>query len=160
MGKRSAAATCIVLQRHQTAKDVDSSTRSCSVQGEIESAAGATTRSYDDFLIRRQPQARTAVSFNSSGEPIHQPLRGFPGVLSNGSRIRWKPCGIPRQGRGRECFDDLKNSLDMKRLRMHTSPTVDEGFRAVHSSDSHQRIRKEMRYRNHREIHGANCCRR
>jgi transposase len=24
-----------------------------------------------------------------------------------------------------KCFDDLKNSLDMKRLRMHTSATVD-----------------------------------
>jgi transposase len=45
-----------------------------------------------------------------------------------------------------KCFDDLKNSLEMKRLRMHTSATVDgrlfEQFIALILISA---IRKEMR---------------
>jgi transposase len=48
-----------------------------------------------------------------------------------------------------KCFDDLKNSLDMKRLRMHTSATVDGRlFVQFIALILISAIRKEMRLSN------------
>jgi transposase len=51
---------------------------------------------------------------------------GFQGLLSNGIKDPVEAMKVYRDKDAVEkCFDDLKNSLDMKRLRMHTSASVD-----------------------------------
>ena len=51
---------------------------------------------------------------------------GFQALLSNGIKDPVEAMRVYRDKDAVEkCFDDLKNSLDMKRLRMHTSATVD-----------------------------------
>lgn len=51
---------------------------------------------------------------------------GFQALLSNGIKDPLEAIRVYRDKDAVEkCFDDLKNSLDMKRLRMHTPATVD-----------------------------------
>ena len=51
---------------------------------------------------------------------------GFQALLSSGIKDPIEAMQVYRDKDSVEkCFDDLKNSLDMKRLRMHSSSTVD-----------------------------------
>ena len=83
---------------------------------------------YDDFLIQKTtPKRGLHVSFNSEAVSQHiSRYAGFQALLSNGIKDPVVAMQVYRDKDAVEkCFDDLKNSLDLKRLRMHTSATVD-----------------------------------
>jgi len=85
-------------------------------------------KAYDDFIIQKTtPKRGLQVSFNSVAVSQHiSRYAGFQALLSNGIKDPVEAMRVYRDKDAVEkCFDDLKNSLDMKRLRMHTSATVD-----------------------------------
>ena len=85
-------------------------------------------KAYDNFFIQKKtPKRGLQVSYNTEAISQHiSRYAGFQGLLSNGIK---DPIDAMRVYRDKDavekCFDDLKNSLDMKRLRMHQSSTVD-----------------------------------
>jgi len=99
-------------------------------KGEIESGKPVTDhqKAYDDFIIQKtSPKRGLQVSFNSVAVSQYiSRYAGFQALLSNGIKDPVEAMRVYRDKDAVEkCFDDLKNSLDMKRLRMHTSATVD-----------------------------------
>jgi len=85
-------------------------------------------KAYDDFfIIKTTPKRGKKVSYNMPA--VNQYLNrytGFQALLTNNIKDPLKALQIYRDKDVVEkCFDDYKNQLDMKRLRMHTSTTVD-----------------------------------
>ena len=83
---------------------------------------------YDTFFdVKTTPKRGTKTSYNT--EAISQYINrysGFQALLSNGIKDPIEALQIYRDKDVVEkCFDDLKNQLDMKRLRMHSSAAVD-----------------------------------
>ena len=83
---------------------------------------------YDEFfVIKTTPKRGTKVTYNT--EAVSQYINryaGFQVILSNGIKDPVKALQIYRDKDVVEkCFSDLKNQLDMKRLRMHSSRTAD-----------------------------------
>jgi transposase len=79
------------------------------------------------FVIKNTPKRGLKVSYNT--EAIQQYISkyaGFQVYLSNGLKEAVETLQIYRNKDVVEkSFDDMKNALDMKRLRMHTAQTVD-----------------------------------
>jgi len=85
-------------------------------------------KAYDDFLIQKSTLKRgLQVSYNTAAISKHiSRYAGFQGLLSNGIKDPIEAMRVYRDKDAVEkCFDDLKNSLDMRRLRMHQLATVD-----------------------------------
>ena len=83
---------------------------------------------YDDFFIQKStPKKGLQVSYNTEAISQHiSRYAGFQALLSSGIKDAVEAMRVYRDKDAVEkCFDDLKNSLDMKRLRMHNSSTVD-----------------------------------
>lgn len=84
--------------------------------------------SYDTFfIVKTTPKRGMKVSFNTAtvSQYINR-YAGFQALLSNGIKDPVEALQIYRNKDVVEkCFDDLKNQIDMKRLRMHNSSTVD-----------------------------------
>jgi len=83
---------------------------------------------YDTFfVIKTTPKRGVQVSYNT--EAVNQYIKryaGFQALLTNSIKDPVESLQIYRDKDVVEkCFDDLKNQLDMKRLRMHSSATVD-----------------------------------
>jgi len=83
---------------------------------------------YDAFFtIKTTPKRGTKVSYNN--QSVSQYINryaGFQVLLSSGIKDPVKALQVYRDKDVVEkCFDDLKNQLDMKRLRMHRSASVD-----------------------------------
>lgn len=83
---------------------------------------------YDDFfVVKTTPKRGIQVSYNT--EDVSQYINryaGFQAILSNSIKDPVKALQIYRnKDIVEKCFDDLKNQLDMKRLRMHSSATAD-----------------------------------
>ncbi len=78
------------------------------------------------FVIKTTPKRGTKVSYNN--EAVNQYIKrytGFQAILSNAIKDPVETLQIYRDKDVVEkCFDDLKNQLDMKRLRMHSSEAV------------------------------------
>ena len=79
------------------------------------------------FIITTTPVRGMKVSYNN--DAVQQYIKryaGFQAIFTTGFK---DPVEALRVYRNKDiiekCFDDLKNSLDMKRLRMHTIETVD-----------------------------------
>lgn len=82
---------------------------------------------YDEFfIVKTTPKRGKTVSFNN--DAINQYIKryaGFYAILTNSVKDPIRSLQIYRDKDAVEkCFDDLKNHIDMKRLRMHTSKTV------------------------------------
>lgn len=82
---------------------------------------------YDEFfIIKDTPKRGKTVSYND--HTINQYIKryaGFYAILTNSVKDPLKSLQIYRDKDAVEkCFDDLKNHIDMKRLRMHTAKTV------------------------------------
>jgi len=97
---------------------------------ELESGKPISTHqdAYDTFFtLKTTPKRGIKVSFNM--EAVNQHIKryaGFQVLLSNGMKDPLEALQIYRDKDVVEkCFDDLKNQIDMKRLRMHSSATVD-----------------------------------
>lgn len=87
--------------------------------------------SYDNFfIIKTTPKRGLKVSYNH--EAVSQYINryaGFQALLTNGIKNPIEALQIYRDKDVVEkSFDDLKNQLDMKRLRMHSSATIDGRF--------------------------------
>lgn len=85
-------------------------------------------KAYDTFfVIKTTPKRGTKASYNT--EAVNQHIKryaGFQALLSNSIKDPVESLQIYRDKDVIEkSFDDLKNQLDMKRLRMHSSATVD-----------------------------------
>ena len=83
---------------------------------------------YDTFfVIKTTPKRGVKISYNT--QAVSQYINrysGFQVLLTNGIKDPVEALQIYRDKDVVEkCFDDLKNQLDMKRLRMHSSATVD-----------------------------------
>ena len=88
----------------------------------------AHQKAYDEFfIVKTTPKRGMKVSFNTEAINRHiSRYAGFQALLSSGIKDPLEALRVYRDKDSVEkCFDDLKNSLDMKRLRMHTSSTVD-----------------------------------
>lgn len=81
-------------------------------------------------MIKTTPKRGTKVSYNH--QAISQYINryaGFQALLTNSIKNPVEALQIYRDKDVVEkSFDDLKNQLDMKRLRMHSSATVDGRF--------------------------------
>lgn len=79
------------------------------------------------FLIKTTPKRGMKVSYNTLAVNQHiNRYLGFQVLLANSIKDPIEALRIYRDKDVVEkCFDDLKNQLDMKRLRMHSSATVD-----------------------------------
>ena len=82
---------------------------------------------YDEFfIIKTTPKRGKTISYNTHA--ISQYIKryaGFYAILTNSAKDPIEALQIYRDKDAVEkCFDDLKNHIDMKRLRMHTSQTV------------------------------------
>ena len=79
------------------------------------------------FIIKTTPKRGRKVTFNMPA--VNQYIKryaGFQALLSNSIKDPVKALQVYRDKDVVEkCFDDLKNQLDMKRLRMHSSATTD-----------------------------------
>jgi transposase len=79
------------------------------------------------FVIKTTPKRGTKVTYNNPAvmQYINR-YSGFQILLTNSVKDPVETLQIYRDKDVVEkCFDDLKNQLDMKRLRMHSSATVD-----------------------------------
>ena len=88
----------------------------------------AHQKAYDEFFIMKTtPKRGMKVSFNTEAINRHiSRYAGFQVLLSSGLKDPIEALRVYRDKDSVEkCFDDLKNSLDLKRLRMHSSATVD-----------------------------------
>ena len=97
---------------------------------EVESGkpAAAHQKAYDEFLIiKSTPKRGLSVSFNTEAINRHiSRYAGFQALLSSGIKDPVEAMRVYRDKDAVEkSFDDLKNSLDMKRLRMQSAATVD-----------------------------------
>jgi transposase len=86
---------------------------------------------YDTFfLIKATPKRGTKISYNQ--DAVSQYINryaGFQALLTNSIKDPLEALQVYRDKDVVEkTFDDLKNQLDMKRLRMHSSATVDGRF--------------------------------
>ena len=82
---------------------------------------------YDEFfIVKTTPKRGKTIAFNN--DAINQYVKryaGFYAILTNSVKDPIRSLQIYRDKDAVEkCFDDLKNHIDMKRLRMHTSRTV------------------------------------
>ena len=79
------------------------------------------------FVIKTTPKRGQQVSYNDVAVNQHiSRYAGFQALLTNSIKDPVECLQIYRDRDVVEkCFDDLKNQLDMKRLRMHSSATVD-----------------------------------
>lgn len=116
---------------HARAKAVDQFTEELmEYKQELESKklVSEHQKAYDTyFVVKTSPKRGRKVTYN--GEAISQYISryaGFQALFSNGIKDPLEALQIYRDKDVVEkCFDDLKNQLDMKRLRMHSSATVD-----------------------------------
>lgn len=107
---------------------------------------------YDTFfVIKTTPKRGIKVSYNIQAVSQHiKRYTGFQALLTNNIKDPVSALQIYRDKDVVEkCFDDLKNQLDMKRLRMHSSKTVDgrlfvQFIALIYMSS----LRKEMRKSN------------
>ncbi len=94
--------------------------------------AGADLSDMDEayqkyFIITDTPKRGRSVAFNTEETRTYTSrYAGFHALLSNGAKNPVEALQIYRdKDRIEKCFDDLKNQLDMNRLRMHSSAVVD-----------------------------------
>lgn len=83
---------------------------------------------YDNFfLVKTTPKRGTKVSYNKEAVNRYtKKYAGFQALLTNSIKDPVKALQVYRDKDVVEkSFNDLKNQLDMKRLRMHSSATVD-----------------------------------
>lgn len=97
---------------------------------ELES--GHTVKGHEEayktfFNIKETPVRGRKVLFdNESIQKYRKRYAGFYAILSNGIKDPVEALRVYRNKDAVEkCFDDLKNQLDMKRLRIHSSASMD-----------------------------------
>lgn len=79
------------------------------------------------FIIKETPVRGRRVLFNNEAIEKHRNrYAGFYALLTNDIKDPLQALMVYRnKDTVEKCFDDLKNQLDMKRLRIHSSPAMD-----------------------------------
>jgi len=113
------------------------------------------------FIIKATPKRGVKVTYNSEAVSKHiSRYTGFQALLSNSIKDPVKALRVYRDKDVVEkSFDDLKNQLDMKRLRMHSSQTTDgrlfvQFIALIYMSALRRMMRKSdlIKYYNIREL--------
>jgi transposase len=119
------------------------------------------------FIVKRMPKRGLSVSYNEEEiQKYRKRYAGFFCILTNVKMDSGELLEIYRRKDIVEnCFDDLKNGLDMKRLRVHSSEVMDTRlFIQFLASILLSKIRvvakgdKELQYKSPREIMEAMEC--
>ena len=79
------------------------------------------------FIVKSTPKRGQSVAYNEAEIQRHRKrYAGFFCILTNAKTDSGDLLELYRRKEAVEnCFDDLKNGLDMKRLRVHSSPAMD-----------------------------------
>jgi transposase len=112
------------------AEDIDALTRRIiRMKEELESGKRKTAneRFYERFFIITESETGFIVSYNDDAIRDYRDMyAGFFAIMTNEVMDSGELLDIYRRKDIVEnCFDDLKNSLDMRRLRVHSSPAMD-----------------------------------
>ena len=84
-------------------------------------------KAYEDlFICHRTPKRGLKVEFNETAiEKARKRYVGFHVIMSTKFKNAMEALKVYREKDAVEkCFDDLKNELDMKRLRVHNAPRM------------------------------------
>ena len=149
----------------RAAEDFDKLTKklvACKEELESEELQDAHKELYNRFfIVKRTPKRGLSVAYNENEIQKHRKrYAGFFCILTN---IKTDSSELLESYRRKDivenCFDDLKNGLDMKRLRIHSSEAMDARlFIQFLALILLSRIRtvikenKELRYKSPREI--------
>ena len=115
----------------RAAEDFDKLSRQlvrCKEELEAEAPQESNRELYDRFfIVKRTPKRGLSVKYNDAAiQKYRKRYAGFFCILTNVKTDSGELLEVYRRKDVVEnCFDDLKNSLDMKRLRIHTSATMD-----------------------------------
>jgi transposase len=122
------------------------------------------------FIVKRTPKRGQSVKYNDAEiQKYRKRYAGFFCILTNVKTDSGELLDIYRRKDVVEnCFDDLKNILDMKRLRVHSSATMDSRLfiqflaliliSRIRTIAAIAKENKEMRYMTVREIMEAMEC--
>ena len=129
--KKHRAYLHLYYNAEQAASDFDSFTRKLiAYKEELES--GKRLKDNEEyyqryFIVKETPKRGMKIIFNDSEiQKYRKQYSGFFCILSNKIKSAKKALDLYRTKDVVEnSFDDLKNSLDMKRLRVHTSSNMD-----------------------------------
>ena len=115
----------------RAAEDVDKLNQKliqCKQELETEALQASNSEFYKRFfIIRKTPKRGLSVKYNDDEiQKYRKRYAGFFCILTNVKTDSGDLLDVYRKKDIVEnCFDDLKNSLDMKRLRVHSSKTMD-----------------------------------
>jgi len=115
----------------RAAEDFDKLNRKllrCKEELEAEDPQESNKELYDRFfIVKRTPKRGLSIKFNDAAiQKYRKRYAGFFCILTNVKTDSGELLDMYRRKDVVEnCFDDLKNALDMKRLRIHTSATMD-----------------------------------
>ena len=115
----------------RAAEDFDKFSRRlvrCKEELESENLQDSNLELYERFfIVKRTPKRGLSVKYNDAAiTKYRKRYAGFFCILTNVKTDSGELLELYRRKDVVEnCFDDLKNSLDMKRLRIHTSATMD-----------------------------------
>jgi transposase len=122
------------------------------------------------FIVKRTPKRGLSVKYNDAEiQRYRKRYAGFSCILTNVKTDSNELLEVyRRKDLVENCFDDLKNSLDMKRLRIHSSSTMDSRLfiqfialiliSKVRTIAAAAKQNKEMRFMTVREIMEAMEC--
>jgi transposase len=158
----------------RAAEDYDKLSRRlvrCKEELETENPQESNQEYYDRFfIIKRTPKRGLSVKYNDVEiQKYRKRYAGFSCILTNVKTDSGELLEVYRKKDAVEnCFDDLKNSLDMKRLRIHSSATMDSRLflqflaliliSRIRTVAAVAKENKEMRYLTVREIMEAMEC--
>ncbi len=118
------------INAHAAADAADSFTEELPAYKE-ELESGDAVKDHEDayktfFTIKETPVRGRRVLFNNESiQKYRKRYAGFYAILSNGIKDPLEALRVYRNKDAVEkCFDDLKNQLDMKRLRVHSSVSM------------------------------------
>ncbi len=104
----------------------------CEINYKEELETGNIVKEHEDayktfFIVKETPVRGVKVNYNNEAiQKYRNQYAGFHAILSNGIKDTVEALRVYRDKDVVEkCFDDLKNQLDMKRLIMHNSLTMD-----------------------------------
>jgi len=158
----------------RAAEDFDKLSRRlvcCKEELEAEAPQESNKELYDRFfIVKRTPKRGLSVKYNDAAiQKYRKRYAGFFCILTNVKTDSGELLEMYRRKDVVEnCFDDLKNALDMKRLRIHSSATMDSRLfiqfialiliSRIRSIAAVAKQNKEMRYLTVREIMEAMEC--
>jgi hypothetical protein len=130
-GRRRRCCAHLYYNATRAAEDVDKLNKKlvrCKEELEAEAPQKPNQKFYEMFfIVKRTPKRGLSVKYNDAEiQKYKKRYAGFFCILTNVKTDSAELLEVYRKRDAVEnCFDDLKNSLDMKRLRVHSSTNMD-----------------------------------